>query len=396
MQQGVVVTGMGVVTCLGFGVEENLLALKSGRHGIAPPELLRTFHHEMPLGEVRSDRGELISRSGPTHPPFWSRTALIALIAAREALLMARITPNHLTGLMNGTTVGGMDRTEDFYPGFMENERHGHMREVFNHDCGGTSEQLAEELGVRGFLASINTACSSSVNTIMLAARMIRAGRIKNAIAGGADGLSRFTLNGFNSLMILDKELCRPFDQSRKGLNLGEGAAYVVLETEEDALKSGKRILARVSGYANTNDAHHQTASSPDGTGARMAMEEALKEGGLRPADIDHINAHGTATPNNDETEAAAIRTVFASSPPVTSTKSFTGHTLGAAGAVESVFSILSIGEQMMFPTLRLENPLSEHPLTYVTSPENRTVNHVLSNSFGFGGNCSSIIFSRP
>jgi len=241
---------------------------------------------------------------------------------------------------------------------------------------------------------TISTACSSAANAILQAAEQIRRGLKEIVIAGGADALSLFTLNGFNSLMILDKSLCQPFDRDRRGLNLGEGSAFLVLESKESAQKRGAEILGIVSGWANTNDAHHQTASSETGEGAAMAMSRAIQVAELQPEDIDHINAHGTGTGNNDASEGSAILSTFTHVPPFTSTKSYTGHTLAASGALEAVFSVISLQQQMMFPTLRFHHPINEN-LVPVTELTPGTLKHILSNSFGFGGNCTSLIFSK-
>jgi 3-oxoacyl-(acyl-carrier-protein) synthase len=230
----------------------------------------------------------------------------------------------------------------------------------------------------------------------MFGASLIKTGKTKKAIVGGTDALSKFTLNGFNTLMILDKEQCRPFDSTRMGLNLGEGAAYLVLEDERDAIFAGKRIYAAVSGYANANDAYHQTASSENGEGPFLAMLNALESANIAPSDIDYINAHGTGTDNNDVTEGIAIKRLFHKNiPPFSSTKAYTGHTLGAAGAIESVITILALNNKVAFPNINFKSVIEEigiKPVTKVT--QLKEANHVLTNSFGFGGNDSSIIFS--
>jgi 3-oxoacyl-(acyl-carrier-protein) synthase len=201
---------------------------------------------------------------------------------------------------------------------------------------------------------------------------------------------------GFNTLKILDKELCKPFDENRRGLNLGEGAAYLLLASEKGLQYLRKRPIARISGYANANDAFHQTASSPDGTGSFLAMKGALNKAGLQPADIDYINLHGTGTQNNDIAEGTAIRLLFDPGfPKMSSTKSYTGHTLGASGAVEAVYSVMSIQYRIIFPNLRFQTPMKEFPMQPVTvCLREQAIQNVLSNSFGFGGNCSSLIFS--
>ena len=212
-------------------------------------------------------------------------------------------------------------------------------------------------------------------------------------VAGGCDALCRFTLNGFKSLMILDEQPCRPFDASRAGLNLGEGAAYVVLER---AGETAHRPYCYVAGFANANDAYHQTASSPDGEGDFLAMSGALRQAGIEPREVDWVNAHGTGTPNNDLAESRALRRLFgAELPPVSSTKATTGHTLAAAGAIEAVISVLALHHGECYPTLRFAEPDPEgdiRPLDCLTRSDLRCV---LSNSFGFGGNCASLLLCR-
>ena len=216
-------------------------------------------------------------------------------------------------------------------------------------------------------------------------------------VAGGADALTKFTLNGFNTLMILDEQFCQPFDENRRGLNLGEGAGYVVLVSEKVAAALKKKPSVTLSGFCNANDAYHQTASSPDGTGSYLAMQGALKKSGLQPADIDYINLHGTGTQNNDIAEGTAIMRLFDPHyPKMSSTKSFTGHTLGGSGGIEAVFSILAIEQGIIYPNLRLQTPMKELPFVPETKlTKNLKIKNVLSNSFGFGGNCTSLIFSK-
>src|SRR3569833_577926 len=223
----------------------------------------------------------------------------------------------------------------------------------------------------------------------MYGARLIKHGMIDAVIAGGTDALTRFTLNGFNTLLVLDEQFCQPFDENRKGLNLGEGAGYVVLVSESVALKLKKRSHCILSGYFNANDAYHQTSTSIDGAGPYMAMSGALAMAGLRPSDIDYINLHGTGTQNNDSSEGAAIKRLFYPHyPKMSSTKSFTGHTLGASAGVEAVFSLLAIQKGIVYPNLRLTKPMAAFPFTPETEFSNHPgLKHVLSNSVGFGGN---------
>ena len=240
----------------------------------------------------------------------------------------------------------------------------------------------------------MSTACSSAANAIILGAQMIAHGRVDRVICGGTEALSRFTINGFNSLFILDKGHCRPFDEERQGLNLGEGAAYLILESEQAVKQSGRKPVAELKGYGNANDAFHQTASSPEGTGAWKAMHAALQSARVEGSQIGYINAHGTATENNDLSEGLAIQKIFGDhTPPFSSTKPYTGHTLAAAGSIEAVYSILALQHRVIFPNLNFNIPMKELTIVPVTELiQQVTMEHVLSNSFGFGGNTSSLL----
>jgi len=253
---------------------------------------------------------------------------------------------------------------------------------------------LQDRYTMQGFATTINTACSSSANAIQFGARLVRNGRARRAIVGGTDSLAKFTINGFNALQILSTGNCRPFDRDRSGLNLGEGAAFLVLEGE-DALASGKKIYAELTGYCNTNDAFHPSALSAEGDGPFLAMKGALLSAGLNARQIDFINTHGTATENNDQAESRAMVRLFGEPPPFTSTKSYTGHTLGAAGAIEAVYSALSLQHQEMYASLNFEQPIPGIGLRPVRAYRAYPLQHVMSNSFGFGGNCTSLIFSK-
>ena len=205
-----------------------------------------------------------------------------------------------------------MDLTEGVYKEFTSNVEQVDFRNIANHECGAITELVADYFGIDDFVTTISTACSSSANSIMMAAQMIENGMLDIAIVGGADSMSKFTLNGFNTLMILDKQPCQPFDNNRRGLNLGEAAGYVLLMSEAAMKQCNAKGICIVSGYANANDAYHQTASSPEGTGNKLAMSNALKQASLSPSDIDYINLHGTGTANNDSSEGKAIQDVFA------------------------------------------------------------------------------------
>lgn len=392
---------MGIICSIGKDLPGVLESLKNNRSGIGGITLLDTLHKGvLPVAEVKFRNEELAGMCDIDGAERHTRTTLLGLFAARQAMENAgfRRTVKHRTGFISATTVGGMDRSENFYRQFLENRSKGRLREVVHHDCADSTEVIANALNIKEFVTTVSTACSSSVNSLIFGSNLIRTGRLDCVIAGGTDSINRFTLNGFNTLMILDKNGCHPFDEHRSGLTLGEGAAYLVLESEESADRNNHDPIAEISGYANANDAYHQTASSPDGHGAWLAMSGAVNNSGLTPGDIGYINVHGTGTLNNDLTEGLAIERLFAPSvPPFSSTKGFTGHTLGAAGAVESVISLLSLSHQMIFPNAGFTTPMKELNIRPVSMLKtNVGLKHVLSNSFGFGGNNASIIFSWP
>ncbi len=399
MSRRVYVTGIGMITSIGNNVPECFQSLSAMQTGIGQITLLDTIHKgKLPVAEVKRTTASLLEETSNTGAKNLTRTALLGMIASKEAIRDAGITSirESRTGFISATTVGGMDRSENFYPEFIRDNRKGRMIDVVNHDCGDSTERIAAYNGIRDFVTTVSTACSSSANSIMTGAQLIKAGMLDRVIAGGTDAITKFTLNGFNTLMILDKQGCRPFDEHRSGLTLGEGAAFVVLESEETAGKKKNKILCELAGYGNANDAFHQTASSPEGKGAVMAMQLALEMKNLKPGDIDYINVHGTGTENNDLSEGIAIQKIFGENPPpFSSTKTYTGHTLGAAGAVEAVISILSIRNGMIFPNLRFETPMKELKIRPETTlRRNLDIKHVLSNSFGFGGNNSTLILS--
>jgi 3-oxoacyl-(acyl-carrier-protein) synthase len=398
MSEPVYIAGLGVISAIGNNVQEHLAAFKNEAAGMGDITHFESAHKGvLPVAEVKMTNHELAQKAGM--PLDASRTAMLSLLAAREAINDAAIPgiDNLRIGFVSANTVGGMDRSEDFFIQFLADNSKGKLKNVYDHECGSMTELVATGLGITDFMTTLSTACSSSANAVFYGARLIRNGLLDVVIAGGADALTKFTLNGFNTLMILDKEFCKPFDQNREGLNLGEGAGYVVLVSAKVKATLQKEPYCQLSGYQNSNDAYHQTASSPDGTGSYMAMQGALKRAGLQPQDIDYINIHGTGTPNNDSAEGTAIKRLFNPHyPPMSSTKSFTGHTLGASGGIEAVFSALAIKHRIIYPNLRFQTQMEEVPFSPETHYlDNQDINHVMSNSFGFGGNCTSLIFSK-
>lgn len=391
MRPKVVITGMGVVSALGVGVEANCSALMHGIPGIGPARYLPTEHREFPVGEVPLPNEECRRMLNMPSGRWYSRTHLLGVMALREALSMSNLLGCNGLALISGTTVGGMDVTERHFP---DPPPEG-MTDI--HDCGASTNDIADSCGDFDYTSTVSTACSSALNALITAKLLIESGERDIVVAGGAESLSLFHLNGFKSLMILDKERCRPFDKTRSGLNLGEGAAYLVLESEESALKRGAKILGVFSGAGNACDAYHQTASSEDGDGAYQAIMQALDDAGISPSQIDYVNAHGTGTPNNDAAESAALQRVFGSEmPPVSSTKSYTGHTTSVSGSIETVCCVIAIQQGFLPFQNEFQNP-DEQCIIPVSgdAPRQAFLRHVLCNSFGFGGNDSSIILSR-
>ncbi|MES2513440.1 MAG: beta-ketoacyl-[acyl-carrier-protein] synthase family protein [Bacteroidota bacterium] len=396
MSQKVYITGLGMISAIGNNVPECFTSLSNSKTGIGKINHLTTrYKDEFLAGEIKLSNEELADLVGD-HNPDLNRNSYIAMLAAKEAVLHSGIDTNDglRTGVISSTTVAGMSKTELYYKDLFESDEH--LDVLDTHDCGDSTERIADYLGNVDYVTTISTACSSAANAIMLGCRMIKHGLLDRAVVGGVDALSKFTFNGFNTLMILDREWCKPFDENRKGLNLGEGAAFLVIEGEEALKKRSGKALAEIVGYANTNDAYHQTASSPEGYGATEAIKQALEMSGLKPTDIDYINMHGTGTPNNDMSESMAAKAVFGDSvPKFSSTKAFTGHTLAAAASIEAVIAVLSIQHSMIFPNLNFSTPIEGMNLIPETQLVNTPVNTVLSNSFGFGGNCSSLIIKK-
>jgi len=398
MTKGVAITGMGIVSALGMSVAENLNALKLGKSGISRLDNFETRHRDAVLvGEIKWSNVDLEKSIGLQDGHAITRTGMLGILAARQAVAQAGLDLRDTavrTGLISSTSVGGMDITEKYFYRYASEPELQHY--IQSHDAGVSTQHIADDLGLQGFVSTISTACSSAANAIMLGARLIKQGKLDRVIVGGTDALCKFTLNGFKTLMILSEEPCTPFDKDRDGLNLGEAAAYLVLESEALIAKEKKKALAFLVGYGNANDAFHQTASSENGDGAFLAMEKAFQVAGIRPQHIDYINVHGTATPNNDLSEGRAIVRVFGDKLPVfSSTKAFTGHTLAAAAAVEAVYSILALQEGLVFPNLNFKTAMPEFGFRPQTSLLHQPLRYVLSNSFGFGGNCSTLIFGK-
>lgn len=397
MPQSIAITGQGIICAIGVDCDSVLSSLEKKEHGISQVKYLESIHQELPVGEVKLSDEQMKEILGISIDREVSRTSLLGAIALKQALDSSRLTREDLTGkrvaLISGTTVGGMDVTERHYSKMLSDKNEAGY--IAQHDCGNNTEEIAQLCGVDANLITISTACSSALNAIILGTRLLLADKADIVLAGGSEALSRFHLNGFNSLMILDHDSCRPFDSNRHGLNLGEGAAYVVLERAKDlSMRKGGNPIAFIVGYGNRCDAFHQTATSENGEGAYRAMSDAIEMSGLNPSQIDYINAHGTGTPDNDRSESQAILRVFGDSYPlVSSTKSFTGHTTSASGSIETVICILSMQNNFIPANLRWQQ--SSHDCIIPSEGwHDVKLQNVLCNSFGFGGNDSSLILS--
>ncbi len=396
----IAITGLGIICAIGNNSQQVLDSLVNKQTGVGMMKNLQSCHTELPVGEVKLSDDELKTLLGLPVESLYSRTTLLGAVAVKQAMADAGLSVDMLVGkkvvLISGTTVGGMDVTERILVDMRDalqtpnNQQPSPVDYVKRHDCGSTTNEIAQICGLDCEVCTISTACSSAINSIIVGCEMLRSGEADIIIAGGSEALSKFHLNGFNTLHILDTEVCRPFDATRVGLNLGEGAAFVVLQKDK---VDGK---AYIGGYGNKCDAFHQTASSDDGEGAYLAMREALESSGIDKSQIDYINAHGTGTPNNDPSESVALKRIFGDDMPlVSSTKGFTGHTTSASGSIETVICVLAMQNNFV-PVNYGFGHVDEtciHP--FEGDDKQHRMDYVICNSFGFGGNDSSLLLMR-
>jgi 3-oxoacyl-(acyl-carrier-protein) synthase len=396
MTSRVFITGIGIISSIGKDIQETLDSILQSKSGIAAVKYLATNHKDIPVAEVKYSDKELFTLGNIPYNELFTRSTLMGIIATAEAIRTSGIVVNEMsTALISATTVGGMDVSERYYFDFIDNNSKNKF--IPTYDCAESTERIAEHFGLEEYLTTVSTACSSSANSIILGARMIKNGLSERVICGGTECLTKFHLNGFNALSVLDKDPCKPFDEDRNGITLGEGAAFLVLESEKTAFRPGRTIYAELTGYSNICEAFHQTATSEMGYGPYLAMDEALRIAGLKVSDIEYINAHGTGTLNNDSSEGLAIERLFGKYiPAFSSTKSFTGHTTSAAGAIEAVLTIIAMQNNLIIPNLNFNTPMKELSIKPVTEIiRDRDIKHSLSNSFGFGGNDSCLILSK-
>lgn len=394
-------TGAGIVCSIGRNKAEVWRAIVESRAGIAK---LRRFGGETFPTDIAAEAPEDLWTELRTEPRTelartkrLSRTDLLAVIAANEAIRQAGDIPLDRAVVSTGTSTGGLLEGEDYYfRRLIRGRRRAPASRVLQQPTSAPSDAVAQAFGLGGGVISNATACASAGAAIGVAADYLRARHANVAIAGGSDALCRLTYSGFNVLQAVDPEPCSPFGANRKGITLGEGAGYLVLERWEDALARGATILAELAGYGASCDAHHPTAPAEDGHGAEAAMRGALAEGRLTPASVDYVNAHGTGTVLNDAAESRAIIAALGMDVPVSSSKSYFGHTLGASGGIEAVVTVLALQNQIAPPTLRLREPAPECPLDYIPeTPRPMPLANVLSNTFGFGGSNVSLLFRR-
>jgi 3-oxoacyl-(acyl-carrier-protein) synthase len=394
-----VITGMGIICSAGTGKAVVWSSLETADSGLKPLSIVNSSRHgHAPAGEVTADLDALCGRM-----IRGSRSDKLAYIAALEALHQAGFADGTIgdtlgprAGVVLGCTVGGELGTEAFLGNLMQHNvrRYGPLR---YHECASSADLCASEFGCFGPVTTVSTACSGGALSIAIAGQMVSSSAADLVIAGGCDSLCRLTVDGFGSLFLLDPDGCRPFDRNRSGINLGEGAGVVVIESRESAEKRGIPILATLSGWGTSCDAFHATAPESEGKGAELAMSKALHLAGLPPSAISHINAHGTATHDNDLVESRAIKRLFGEHvPPILSTKGLIGHTLAASGAIDAVISVESLSRGGPPQSVGFSEVDPEIGITPVQRCGSDPQDHVLSNAFGFGGNNVSLIISKP
>ena len=406
----VVVTGLGTINPLGNNVSDTWNNLINGISGV---DYISSFEtDELPVtfaGEVKNfDANDYM---GKQHARKLDRSGHLSIYATEEALKDAGFnTEERLgadVGIVFGTGIGGIGATEEAVRTY---DKRGPSRinplAITQLMPNSSTGQVAIKFGIEGPSLTITTACAASANALGEAKNMIQNGIVDTVIAGGTEsGTTAMTIGAFAQIKALStnnenpKKACRPFDKDRDGFVMGEGSTVLVMESEESAINRGADIYGYVSGYGASTDAHHITAPAEGGRGAVNAMKKALLDAELTPSDIDYINAHGTSTPANDKNETAAIKTVFGDKAydiNISSTKSMTGHLLGGGGAFESLVSLLSLKNNIIPPTINLNNPDEECDLNYTPNAAiEKELSAAMSNSFGFGGHNGVLVFKK-
>ncbi|MDQ2977657.1 MAG: beta-ketoacyl-[acyl-carrier-protein] synthase family protein [Acidobacteriota bacterium] len=396
----VVVTGLGAVTSIGTNVADFWKALLEGQCGIRPFSLFDpSGYRTQTAAQVLDIPDGFLTTSEKKRT---SRADRMGLAAAQEAidqsgLDLSREDPTRIGVILGGGTSGLLD-SEAYYEQHLRGKK-GRPSHVLNHLPDAITDRIAQRFRVEGLKSTITTACSSSANAMGFAHDAIAAGLADVVITGGSDVLARLTYGGFNSLRSVDPEPCRPFDRERKGLSIGEAAGILVFEEWERAKRRGAPILAEFLGYGVTSDAYHMTAPDPSGAAGGRTVRSALAAARVNADDVDYVNAHGTATPQNDSAETAALKAGLgerARRIPISSIKSMIGHCLCASGAIEGVATVLTVREGRIPPTIHYDNPDPACDLDYVPNfAREGSIEVAISDSFAFGGNSSVVVFAR-
>lgn len=389
------ITAYTLTSALGMGVAPSLAALRDGRSGLRPCDLkgvdLATW-----IGRVEGlEQVEL----PPALRDYDCRNNRLALLALEQDGFQAKLEGliedygAARIGVFIGTSTSGIACTEDAY--LSQGPDPDRLRQDFDitktHNIFSSVAFIRALTGLKGPALAISTACSSSAKVFAAAHRYMAMGLCDAALVGGVDSLCLTTLYGFNALDLISDQPCRPWDLERRGINIGEAAGFALLESDAEG-RSAPRLL----GYGESSDAYHMSTPHPEGAGAALAMRQALERAGLTPDQVDYINLHGTATRSNDAAEDYAVQGLFGTQLPCSSTKGYTGHTLGAAGIVEAIFSLLAIEHDLMPATQQTQTPDPELHAHVLLQPISGKVQRVLSNSFGFGGNNCSLLFGAP
>jgi 3-oxoacyl-[acyl-carrier-protein] synthase II len=394
------VTGIGVVSPLGASARATMDALVMGRRAFDTVSLFDAQGCRSRIAaEARSVDVGQVAPAGEAEG--WSRTDAMALVAAREALAQAELRPeSQPIDLVVGGTTAGMFETEDLLAEMhADPEARRPLERMLSHPLSATADRLCQAAGPFRRARTICSACSSGANALLVAASWLTSGSSERVLAGGADGLCRLTYVGFSCLGALSPEPCRPFDRRRDGLSIGEGAGFLVLETEASARARGATPIVELRGWAVGAEAHHITNPEPSGRAAARVMRCALARARITPSELDYVNAHGTATPLNDKMESAALRGCLGAEidrVPVSSTKGQIGHTLGAAGAIEGAVAAMAVARGELPPTAGLEEIDPECQLVHLREARRAKVRAAMSNSFGFGGSDTVVVFAAP
>jgi 3-oxoacyl-[acyl-carrier-protein] synthase II len=394
------ITGIGIVSPVGRGAAATMDALLAGRRGFGPVTLFDTAGCRSSVAaQVPGLAVEEVAPPGAADG--WSRTDAMAVLAAREALAQAGLDPRRdRVDLVLGGTTAGMLETEGL---LAEMHRDPAARRplaaMLSHPLSATIDRLQQAVAPFARARTVSSACSSGANALLLGAAWLTTGKSRHVLCGGADGLCRLTYSGFSCLGALSPEPCRPFDKNRDGMSLGEGAAFLLIETEEAARERGAAPIAELRGWAVAGEAHHITNPEASGTTAARVIASAIARAGIGAADVDYVNAHGTATRLNDQMEACALARALGDEVrrvPVSSTKGHVGHTLGAAGAIEAAVAAMAIARGAMPPTAGLEEIDPECALVHLQSAREGKVRAAVSSSFGFGGSDTALVIAEP